>query len=433
MTGPLAVLLGGRVAGLLERTRRNVLRFAYDPDATRTGRTPLSLSLPLASQVYTGEPVGRFVRALLPESNGALAAIERQHPGVDRYDPLSLLAAIGQDCPGAVQFCHPDDVDATLTRTGSLEPQSAGQIEQRLAELRIDEDASWTMPGEHWSLGGTQPKFALRRIGDRWFQAQGSQPTSHILKPGVHGLTSQALVEHISMRAAAACGVDVAHTEYLQVKSESAVAITRFDRRADGDVLLRLHQEDLCQALGVGEKYEEYGGPTAADIVRLLRERSATAAAARRNVDRFVDGLVFNTVVAAPDAHARNYAVLLDGEDVRLAPVFDVSTSLPYDAPRRGRVLSMSIGGELDAGRVGREQWQRFADENDLDVERVLDRVRLVAGTAPGAMLDALGEVEDWDGSVAGLRERLEAGVAGYARGSAMRWAPWGSNPQPAD
>lgn len=433
MTRPLAVLLGGRVAGLLERTRRNVLRFSYDSDATRTGRTPLSLSLPLAGQAYTGEPVERFLRALLPESNGALTAIERQHPGVDRHDPLSLLAAIGQDCPGAVQFCHLDEVDATLTRTGSLEPQSAGQIEQRLAELRIDEDASWTMPGEHWSLGGTQPKFALRRIGDRWFQAHGSQPTSHILKPGVHGLTSQSLVEHISMRAAAACGVDVADTEYLQVKSESAVAITRFDRRADGEALVRLHQEDLCQALGVGEKYQEYGGPTAADIIRLLRERSATAAAARRNVDRFVDGLVFNTVVAAPDAHARNYAVLLDGEDVRLAPVFDVSTSLPYDAPQRGRVLSMSIGGELDAGRVGREQWQRFADENDLDVERVLDRVRLVAGTAPGAMLDALGKVEDWDGSAAGLRERLEAGVAEYARRSSMRWAPWGSNPQPAD
>lgn len=423
MSGALTVLLAGRVTGTIEWTRRHVLRFTYDGDATRTGRTPLSLSLPLAAQTSSGEPVERFVRALLPESTAALTAIERRHPGVDRHDLLSLLAAVGRDCPGAVQFCHPDDVEATLARTGSLEPQSAGQIEQRLAELRIDEDASWSMPGEHWSLGGTQPKFALRRIGDQWFEAQGSQPTSHILKPGVHGMTTQALVEHISMRAAAACGVDVARTEYLQVKSESAVAVTRFDRRAEGDALVRLHQEDLCQALGVAEKYEEYGGPSAARLIRLLRERSATAAAARRNVDRFVDGLVFNTVVAAPDAHARNYAVLLSGEDVHLAPTFDVSTSLPYDAPARGRVLSMSVGGEFVVERIRHEHWQRFAEENALDLDRILEHARRVAETAPGAMLDALDEVDDWDGSVARLRDRLAGSSSGRVRAVVDGWA----------
>lgn len=422
MSGPLTVLLAGRVTGTVEWTKRNALRFTYDSDATRTGRTPLSLSLPLAASSYVGDPVERFLRALLPESTGALSAIERQHPGVDRRDPLSLLGAIGKDCPGAVQFCHPDDVEATIARTGALEALSAAEIEQRLAALRLDEDASWTMPGEHWSLGGTQPKFALRRIGNAWFEAQGAQPTSHILKPGVHGMNAQALVEHISMRAAAACGIEVARTDYLGVKSERAVAITRFDRRAEGEALVRLHQEDLCQALGLSEKYEEYGGPSAARIIQLLRERSATAAAARANVDRFVDGVVFSSVVAAPDAHARNYAVLLEGEHVHLAPLFDLSTSLPYAPPARGRVLSMSIDGEFVTERIGRDHWKRFAEANGLDVDRVLDHARHVAETAPGAMSAALDEIDDWDGSVTRLRGRLEGSLSRHVRNVVDSW-----------
>jgi len=209
-----------------------------------------------------------------PDSDGALAALARQHPGLDRHDPLSVLDAIGKDCPGAVQFCAPDDVEQVLDRPGRLVPVSPADVEQRLVELRLDDSASWTMRDEHWSLGGTQAKFALRRGGEAWFEAEGAQPSTHILKPGVRGLRSQSLVEHVSMRAAAECGVSVAHTERLEFKSESAVVVTRFDRRQDGSRLVRLHQEDLCQALGVSEKYEEHGGPSAHDVVELLRERS---------------------------------------------------------------------------------------------------------------------------------------------------------------
>ncbi|MFS0703461.1 type II toxin-antitoxin system HipA family toxin [Cellulomonas sp. 179-A 9B4 NHS] len=405
---PLVVILEGRVIGQVQRTRANRLRFTYEDDATLPGRTPLSLSMPTGDLSFADERVERWLRALLPESNGALNAVGRRYPGVDRSDPLSLLAALGKDCPGAVQFCAPLEVAEVVSRGGTLEPQSASDIEQRLAELRINENASWVMPGEHWSLGGTQAKFALRRVGEKWFEAQGSQPTSHILKPGVHGMKAQALVEHISMRAAAACGVDVAFTEHIEFKTESAIVIKRFDRRPEGEGLARLHQEDLCQALGVSEKYEEHGGPSAARIIAMLRDYSSRAREARANVNHFVDGLIFNTIIGAPDAHARNYALMLDGESVRLAPLFDISTGLVYES-QESRLLSMSIGGEFHSDKIGREHWARFAGENELDEERVLDRAREMAEVAPVAMRTALDEVDDddWTGAVAELRERL--------------------------
>lgn len=196
--------------------------------------------------------------------------------------------------------------------------------------------AGWVMPGEHWSLGGSQQKFALRRESGGWFEARGAAATSHILKPGVRALRAQALLEHVSMRAAATCGVEVARTDYTEFRSESAIVVTRFDRApGPSGTLRRAHQEDLCQALGVAEKYEDRGGPTATRIIRLLRDTARTAADATANVDRFVDGLVLDTVIAAPDGHARNYAVLLDGDTVHLAPLYDVASGLAYQ-PGRG-------------------------------------------------------------------------------------------------
>ena len=144
----------------------------------------------------------------------------------------------------------------------------------------------------------------------------------------------------------------------------------------------------------------------------LLRERSATARAARDNVARFVDGVVFNTVLAAPDAHARNYAVLLHADTVHLAPLFDMSTALPYSPTERGHTLSMSIDGQYVAERVTRENWLRFAETNDLDGDALVSRAQEVIETAPDAMLNALDGIDNWDGSAGKVRERLQTALA---------------------
>ncbi|MEP7762583.1 type II toxin-antitoxin system HipA family toxin [Sanguibacter sp. 25GB23B1] len=405
---PLTVLLDGQVVAEVGRTRAGVMRLTFTDPARSAGRTPLSLSLPSATGAVTGQKVEWFLQGLLPDSEAARRAIARTY-GADPNDVLSLLGAVGKDCAGSVQLCRPDDVEATLGREGDLIPVSTSDIEMRLAGFKTDEDAGWTMPGEHWSLGGSQQKFALRRQGETWFEATGSEPTSHIIKPGIYKLTSQALVEHVSMRAADRCGISTAATEYTSFKSEDAIVITRFDRAPARDGgLRRLHQEDLCQALGVSEKSESEGGPGAREIIQLLRDASSTSSEAQKNVTQFVDGLIYNVVIAGPDAHARNYAVLLDGDSVQLAPLFDVASGLAYTATGRGsHTLSMSIGGVFDTEQIDTEAWKRFADENALDDAAVVSRVAEVAGLAPEAMGSVLAEVDDWDGSASQLAARL--------------------------
>lgn len=402
----LAVLLGGEQVALLERTR-STLRLTYSGEHRSPDATPLSLSLPPTLGSHTGRAVEAYLDGLIPDNDSALDAIRRQY-GADPQDRMSVLAAIGKDCAGAVQFCLPGDVDDVRARSGDLVPVSEAEIEQRLAELDVDEDASWILPGEHWSLGGTQQKFTLRRHQDRWWLAHGAEPTTHIVKPGIRALRAQALAEHVSMRAAAHLGLDVARTAFTEFKSQTAIVITRFDRTPDADgTPIRRHQEDLCQALGGTEKYEEYGGPSALDVIALLRDASATPGQARANVDRFVDGLLYNTVIGAPDAHARNYAVLLAGEQVELAPLYDVASGLGYGAGGQDRALSMSIGGTFLLEEVTLDAWRRFAETARLDDARLLDRLAALADAVPAAFENVLAEVDDWHGRATSLRERL--------------------------
>ncbi|WP_425955804.1 HipA domain-containing protein [Xylanimonas sp. McL0601] len=423
----LAVLLSGAHVADVERTRAGVVRLTFTATGGQPGTTPLSLSLPKEVGTHSGNAVEYWLRALLPDNDAALRAAADTH-GVDARDPIALLSAIGKDCAGAVQFCLPDQIEATRARTGQLVAISDSDIEARLDEMDTNEEASWTMAAEHWSLGGTQQKFALRRQGDRWFTTTGSEPTTHIVKPGIRKLKAQALAEHVSMTAARALGLPAAATTYESFKSQDAVVIERFDRLIRGDSVARLHQEDMCQVLGRWQKYEEFGGPSALDVATALRDFAPTAASGERDVAVFVDDLIYNTVIGAPDAHARNYSVRLDGESVHLAPLYDVATGLGYgtrtDVERK---LSMSVGGQFVLDRIDAEAFKRLAGSLRVDEGRVLDRVTYIADSVTDHVVAALDDVDDWDGSATALRDRLVPALGEHA----ARVARAASNPRP--
>ena len=401
----LAVLLEGRHIADVVRGRRG-LRLNYLSEARRPGQTPLSLSLPPILGQFEGRAVSDYLDGVLPNDSRTRAAIGRTY-GVDGADALDLLSAIGLDVAGAVQFCTPGAIDEALTRTGRLVPASESDIEGRLAELRLDDEPRWVMPGEHWSLGGSQGKFTLRRESGRWHFPHGAEPSTHIVKPGVRAVQRQALIEHVTMRVAEALGLDVAETSYVDFGSERAIVVTRFDRIAGrGGALVRRHQEDLCQALGNPQPYEAYGGPGVADISALLADQSATAVQARENLSAFAEAVVFQTIVGAPDAHARNVSVMLDGQTVRLAPMYDAASAFAYRSAD-ARVLSMSVGGSFRIGELSADHWRRFAQDARQDEAAVLDRVAEMAALVPDAAVTALEGIDDWNGDVGAVRERL--------------------------
>lgn len=391
----LAVFIGDSRCGVLSQASTGALAFCYDPDYSGV---PLSCSMPVGLTVYGDRAVRPYLMGLLPDEESTRAAIGAKF-GVSGDNPFKLLAHIGCDCPGAVRVL-PLDGEKSPAVTDGLVRLGDKDVAQLLLDIKENASAAWT--GEdgfdgRWSLGGCQAKVALRQQDGCWYRCEGGAPSTHILKPGVAGMANQALVEYLSMRVADAVGLPTACVSYERFADQWAVVIERYDRYFEGENVVRVHQEDLCQALGVSplRKYADQGGPNTPQIIELLR---GTGASSKENVYRYILYLYFNYLIGATDAHAKNHSLVFYGADkIRLAPLYDVASIAPYQslAPRRRKPLraALSIGGENRFGLVGKEHVEKMVencglDGLGLDVGMLVNRFAMMANMVPAAVED---------------------------------------------
>lgn len=390
MTNALLVVLDDAIAGTLVRLPGGRLRFDYDEKyRERAGATALSLSMPTQVPSHSSHVVTPWLWGLLPD-NAAVLGRWARHFHVSASSPFSLLATpIGEDCAGAVRFAAPSELERVLRRSGEVAWLTDDDVAQRLRDLRQDSTA-WlgqSFTGQ-FSLAGAQAKTALFFQDGRWGVPSGSTPTTHILKPAVAGLDDHDLNEHLCLDAARRAGLLAVRTTVTRFVDETAVVVARYDRVSRRDVV-RVHQEDLCQALGVPptRKYQNEGGPGPADVTELLRQVMPPDVA-EEAVWRFADALIWNWLIGGTDAHAKNYSLLLAGDQVRLAPLYDIASALPYGAHERKLRLAMKIGGDYCV-YPQQNTWPAAARDLGLDADALLTRVRELAGVAPDAFADA--------------------------------------------
>jgi serine/threonine-protein kinase HipA len=392
MSDRLLVILDDVVAGTVTRLRGGRLRFDYRQEyQDQSGGTSLSLSMPIQVRSHPDQVVTPWLWGLLPDNEAVLRRWAREFH-VSASSPFSLLGtAVGEDCAGAVRFTVPDEADRVLGRSGHIEWLGDDDVAQRLRELAEDSTA-WlgrSFTGQ-FSLAGAQAKTALLHQDGRWGVPSGSTPTTHILKPAVSGFDDHDLNEHLCLDAARRAKLLAVRTTVSRFGEETAVVVTRYDRRAaPGGEIARIHQEDLCQALGVppGRKYQNEGGPAPAQIARLLRD-AMPPAVAEEAVWRFADALIWNWLIGGTDAHAKNYSLLLAGDQVRLSPLYDVASALPYGTHERKLRFAMKIGGDYGVF-LRRNTWPGAARDLGLDAAALIDRARELAVVAPDAFADA--------------------------------------------
>ncbi len=409
----LAFALYGTVAGVIERTGART-RLEYLPQyQDLENPTPLSLSMPVASTSYPAKPVEAYLRGLLPDHSDVRERWAAK-AGVRAGDWLGLVAHVGLDVSGGAVFAPEATIAQTLDRPGALTPASERDIAAKLRRVRQD-DGAWQDDDEqeHWSLAGAQSKFTLARTSDGWAFADGRAPSTHIVKPGISKIRAQALSEHVSMRALALAGLPVAETQYLTFEDQDAVVVTRFDRStARSGATVRIHQEDMLQAFAMDprRKYEENGGPGVQRIADLLR-----GAAGLDSVERFARAVIANQILGAPDAHAKNFGLVLIGAAVDLTRLYDVATGLIPDSAGRLRYTkgAMSVGGERRFGDVERVHWERFARAVGLAPSTVIGWVGELAETLPPAFEQAANETRAPDSDfLAGVVASNVAAVA---------------------
>jgi serine/threonine-protein kinase HipA len=392
---PLNVLMNGRLVGQLRRDSRGAIDFRYDPSWLAWDSTlPVSLSLPLREDRFVGEPVVAVFENLLPDSE-AIRRRVAERSGADGTDPYSLLATIGRDCVGALQFIPADRPIETAGGIGGrrLSDREIGAMLKNLGRNPLgitDEDF-------RISLAGVQEKTALLYWRGRWHSPRGTTPTTHILKPQIGALpngidlSNSVENEHFCLALMRAFGLPAALSEIADFDGIRTLVVERFDRlwTRDGR-LLRLPQEDCCQALSVppGLKYESHGGPGIVRLLELLKGSDTPA----EDQARFFKAQVIFWLIGATDGHAKNFSLrLLRGARYSLAPLYDVLSAQPsLDAGQiqRNRMkLAMAVGKTRHyvVHTIAARHFLETAKEGGLSVDArtILDEV---ADTAPKAI-----------------------------------------------
>ena len=412
----LTVYLNGVRVGTLARAARG-LQFVYDTSwITSSASRPLSLSMPLRKEPYFGDVVENYFDNLLPDNQAIRNRIQTRF-GSPSNRAFDLLWHTGRDCVGAVQLI-PGDADVVDVRRIEATPVSDTEIaailnNYRTMPLGMRPDSEFRI-----SMAGAQEKTALLWLNDRWCLPSGSTPTSHILKLPIgtiahSGMDLSESVEnewlcHLILRE---YGVPVANAEMKVFDGVKALVVERFDRRwsEDGSWLIRLPQEDMCQAMGVAPalKYESDGGPGIQEIMTFLL--GSADPLGDRQV--FARTQVLFWLMGAIDGHAKNFSIFIRPRgEFSLTPMYDVLSAYPLVAKgqldSRKLRMAMAVSGKnrrYEHISISYRHWLTTAQRSNVSpgemtliIDELLDRMDdIITAVASRLPHDFPGEAAD--------------------------------------
>ena len=366
----LSVWMNGERVGTWTLPGRGDMELAYDARWMRSpGGRPLSLSLPFTGDTpLKGARVENYFDNLLPDSEPIrkrLASRFRTRSG----EAFDLLQAIGRDCVGAVQLLGEDEVPTDVTRITGV-PMSEDEVETLLLRTTSASSPPGLEDEEDLriSLAGAQEKTALLWHERTWMRPVGSTPTTHIMKLplGLVGhrkadFSTSVENEWLCMNLLAEFGLPVATTALMKFGSQKVLGVERFDRQfhSSGSWLMRLPQEDFCQALGIPShlKYETDGGPGLGDLARIL----GASITPERDLSTLLKTQILFWMLAAPDGHAKNFSlrVLPEGR-YTLTPLYDVMSIWPAEGDGASQFSYFKAKAAMAV--VGRRKHYHFKD-----------------------------------------------------------------------
>lgn len=356
----LRVIMNGYLIGRLKKSTRGKLIFTYATSWLNTpGARPISLSLPLVEKPFTTEAVYHFFDGLLPDNPDTRSHIQKKFELTTKH-PFDLLACIGNECTGAIQLVA-GKIPALKKKITyqTLDKKSLANL------LRHTQDT-------HIALAGTQEKTALLYHNNTWCRPQDKTPTSHLIKLFKKSGDS-AENAWICSQIAKAFGLPVAESRLLYVEGIKALAVKRFDRKysSDNTWLMRLPQEDLCQALGVSPflKYQIAGGPGLHDIMKFL----LGSANPIHDRDVFYCTQVLFWLLANHDGHAKNFSVFIEPEGkYRLTPLYDIQSAYPSMAQEQFDTQRIKMAMPLKS-KTSPEHWHQIKRKDFLETAKAVN------------------------------------------------------------
>lgn len=352
----LIVYINNTKAGHLTKVTDGRMQFCYDDKwLAQPNACPISISLPLQNPPNLGDPVANYFDNLLPDLASTRKNIQRRYSTAST-NTFDLLHAIGRDCVGSLSLVP--EIEDSLTPT-KLEPLSINYLHHILSAYKHDIPLGMIneLSDFRITISGAQEKTALIRMDDEWYLPSPSYPSTHIIKFPIGfiqqpfatlDMTESIENEYFCVKLAETVGFHVPKVEILEVEEMKALAVERFDRywSKDESALIRLAQEDMCQAMSLPTnlKYQTDGGIGIAEIMQLLNSSTN----AQKDRDDFMRFQVFQWLIGATDGHAKNFSIFIEANGAyRLTPFYDIMSAYPTSHGRgintRKLKLAMSL------------------------------------------------------------------------------------------
>lgn len=375
----LNILMNGVLVGGLEKSKNGALNFRYDNAWINTvGARPISLSLPLVDQKFSGDLVYNFFDNLLPDNQQIRNRIQAKFKAQTNH-PFDLLAKIGKDCVGAIQLVS-DDI-LSFEKKISFEPLNEKKIANILRGYQkyplgmSDETEAFRI-----SIAGAQEKTAFLYHQNKWVIPTNDTPTSHIFKLPIgfipyqqFDLSDSCENEWLCAKIASAFGLNIAKSEILYFEDLKVLVVERFDRKLsqDSSWLMRLPQEDMCQALGVSSnlKYQADGGPGIKDIMDLL----LGSAKAIEDRDFFYKTQILFWLLAAIDGHAKNFSIFIEPQGQYICtPLYDVMSAYPFLKNKQLHLQKIKMAMAL-RGKNSHYQWHLGQRRHFIETAKIIN------------------------------------------------------------
>jgi len=351
--------------GFVTKANRGRIKFRYSPEWLAKGYQFISLSLPCSPESFEPRVSTNFFENFLPEGQTYLRLCKKH--GLHEDDIFSFLEVFGHECAGALSIVAPWNNSASESKYLDITDNLEELLERhQAAEVCLMEETKARL-----SLAGFQNKLPVYVRDGRYFlpeEGRKPPPTTAILKsvsknyPGLHKN------EHFCMSLARDIGLKVPATELIQIGKSQAFLVQRYDRSLQGERIIRLHQEDFCQALGYSHlnKYQGGGGPGFAMCNDLLSNPVFKNFSSIRA--RFIKGVIFNYLIGNCDAHAKNFSILYSPEgEAGLAPFYDLVSTVIYK--NLTNHFSMYIGRTANFYKTHELSWKIFCSDMRINVE----------------------------------------------------------------
>lgn len=291
--------------------KSNAVTFNYE--SSYSGM-PISLSMPLSGDWNEDAPA-RFLFSRLPESSSGRAAMRRalQADTTSAFDLLPCTDTVGG-------LTYSRDESGPVARPPELYICRPGEIDARVHSISSHATDFWWPEGRpkvRFSLAGSQGKFSLSRLDERWYWPTGEVPSTHIFKPASPKFPESPLIENASMDLVAEIGMRTARHSVEKFADEYCYVTERFDREIVDGLPRRVRTEELFFALGLDD-FDKYGSEVR-DIVAEMRR----VGIGEEPIYAWIEQVIANMSAGNCDAHMRNYSVFLDGT-IEMTPLYDV-------------------------------------------------------------------------------------------------------------